>query len=128
MSQSAPIPANIVLHKASRELELRYDNGGHYRLGAEYLRVLSPSAEVRGHSGDNGELPTGKQQVALINIKAVGHYALQLFFDDGHDSGIYSWEYLHQLCQHQQQYWDNYLQQLHRTGASRDPQVQVIQL
>ncbi|PIE39424.1 MAG: 1-(5-phosphoribosyl)-5-((5-phosphoribosylamino)methylideneamino)imidazole-4-carboxamide isomerase [Gammaproteobacteria bacterium] len=121
-------PSAIKLHRASKELELAYTGNGHYRLPAEFLRVLSPSAEVRGHGGIGGELPAGKIDVAIVDIKAVGNYGVQLVFDDGHDSGIYSWEYLHTLCQHRQQYWDDYLQQLQTAGLSRDPRVQVIRL
>lgn len=116
---SQHLPQKIALHLQSRELELWFDDQA-YRLGAEYLRVHSPSAEVRGHG--NPVLQTGKRQVALVNVEPSGNYALKLMFDDGHDTGLYSWDYLHELCVHQPQYWQRYLDQLQQAGASRDPQ------
>jgi len=121
------IPVAIQLHRQSRTLELGYDDQEHYHLSCELLRVCSPSAEVRGHSEDQQVLQTGKKNVAISEIKPVGNYALQLCFDDGHDTGLFSWDYLYDLCQHQEQYWQQYLQKLHAAGASRDPEVQVIQ-
>lgn len=123
--QTAP-PTGIHLHRKSRMLELTWDNGASYTLPCEYLRVYSPSAEVKGHGPGQEVLQTGKQHVAITDIKPVGHYALQLIFDDGHDTGLYGWGYLRQLCEEQEQRWDDYLRRLHEAGASRDPQVQVV--
>lgn len=120
-------PSGIKLHKRSRELELEYADGERYSLPCEYLRVYSPSAEVRGHGSGQETLQTGKINVAITDIKPVGHYALQLIFDDGHDTGLYAWDYLYELCTQQSQRWQDYLERLNKAGASRDPQVQVIQ-
>ncbi len=124
MSDTRPI--GIELHKRSRELELRYPSGDSYRLPCEYLRVYSPSAEVQGHGPGQEVLQVGKLKVGISNIKPVGNYALQLFFDDGHDSGLYSWDFLHQLCTEREQRWQDYLQRMDAAGASRDPDVQVV--
>jgi DUF971 family protein len=84
------------------------------------LRVYSPSAEVRGHGPGQEVLQTGKREVAIVNLEPVGHYALKPTFSDGHDSGLFSWEYLHDLCENQEQLWDDYLQRLEKAGANRD--------
>jgi DUF971 family protein len=126
MTDSAPRPLDIRLHRRSRELELAYPGGECYRLSCEYLRVYSPSAEVRGHGPGQEVLQTGKQGVNISGIKPVGNYALQLIFDDGHDTGLYSWDYLYQLATEQEARWQDYLQRLRAAHASRDPQVQVL--
>ena len=118
-------PSKIHLHKSSRELELGYEEDS-YRLSCEYLRVYSPSAEVKGHGPGQEVLQVGKKNVAISDIKPVGHYALQLIFDDGHDSGIYSWDYLRELAENQDALWQNYLDRLHAAGATRDPDAQVL--
>jgi len=120
-------PESVRLHKASKQLELVYDGQPH-RLEAEFLRVLSPSAEVRGHGAGQGTLPHGKQGVGIESIAVAGNYALSIVFDDGHDSGIYTWEYLHDLCSHREQYWQDYLDQLHKAGKTRAPDTQVVKL
>ena len=122
----APIPASIKLHKASRTLELGYAGGQTFTLPAEYLRVMSPSAEVRGHG--KPVLQTGKQYVALLGVEPAGRYALKLTFDDGHDSGLYSWDYLYQLATEQEQLWKAYLEQISAAGASRDPHTSAVRL
>ncbi|MBY4678068.1 gamma-butyrobetaine hydroxylase-like domain-containing protein [Marinobacterium arenosum] len=114
-----PRPEAIKLHKKSRTLELIYADGS-FELTAEFLRVHSPSAEVRGHGIGNGILQTGKKHVALTGVQPAGNYALKLSFDDGHDSGLFTWEYLHDLAHRQDEYWQHYLQQLAEAGASRD--------
>ena len=119
-------PLAIDLHRKSQELELRYADGSSYRLPSEYLRVYSPSAEVKGHGPGQEVLQTGKIKVAITDIKPVGHYALQLVFDDGHDTGLYAWDYLYDLCVNHQQRWQDYLDRLAAAGASRDPEVQVV--
>ena len=126
MSTPEKRPLGIKLHKRSRQLELEYANGERYTLGCEYLRVYSPSAEVKGHGPGQEVLQTGKMQVAITAITPVGHYALQLVFDDGHDTGLYAWDYLYQLCTSQPRLWQDYLERMEAAGASRDPQVQVI--
>ena len=121
-----PIPLNIHLHRASHELELAYSSSEQYRLSCEYLRVHSPSAEVRGHGHDQATLQSGKKYVNIQKLTPSGNYALQLVFSDGHDSGIYSWDYLYDLCIHQSNYWAAYLQRLEDQGASRNPDSQPI--
>lgn len=121
-------PEAIKLHTRSRTLELRYADGQSVSLSCEYLRVYSPSAEVRGHGEGQEVLQVGKLHVAITDIKPVGNYALQLVFDDGHDTGLYSWAYLLELGQNQPQWWQAYLDRLAAAGASRDPEVQVITL
>lgn len=123
-----PPPSQIALHSRSRELELTFDDNENYRLSCEYLRVQSPSAEVQGHGPGEAVLQSGKLHVNITAIKPVGHYAIQLVFDDGHDTGLYSWDYLYTLCIEHDQRWEHYLQQLQAAGASRDPQVQVLTL
>tara|TARA_B110000495_G_C22933638_1_gene545873 strand:+ start:723 stop:1118 length:396 start_codon:yes stop_codon:yes gene_type:complete len=116
----APTPTAIKLHKVSRTLELEYAQAGSFTLTAEYLRVYSPSAEVRGHGPDEATLQTKKIDVALLKIEPVGNYAVKLFFDDGHSTGIYPWTYLYELCEKQDEYWQDYLERLNKAGASRD--------
>ena len=125
---TAPTLTGIELHRQSRKLDLSYANGEKYSLSCEYLRVYSPSAEVRGHGPGQETLQIGKIHVAITDIKPVGKYAVQLIFSDGHDTGLYSWDYLYELCKNQKQNWDDYLQRLHEAGASRDPEVQVVRI
>jgi DUF971 family protein len=128
MNEKSPVPIGIELHRQSKTLDLKYPNNENYTLNCEYLRVYSPSAEVRGHGEGQETLQVGKINVTITNIQPVGNYAVQLTFSDGHDTGLYSWEYLYELCTHRQQYWDDYLKRLHDAGASRDPEVQVVRL
>lgn len=123
---SRKVPVRLTVHKASRALSIDYGQDEHYRLSAEYLRVLSPSAEVRGHG--RPVLQVGKRQVGIVQVEAVGHYAIKLIFDDGHDSGIYDWDYLYDLCCRQESLWEDYLKQLHKARASRDPDASVVRL
>ncbi|WP_150304501.1 gamma-butyrobetaine hydroxylase-like domain-containing protein [Pseudomonas saliphila] len=118
------IPTDIKLKKASRTLMLSYADGQSYALSAEYLRVYSPSAEVRGHG--NPVLQTGKKHVGFKGIEQVGNYAVRLDFDDGHETGLYSWEYLYELATQQDRMWQAYLDQLDKAGASRDPNESVV--
>lgn len=122
------IPSAINLHRQSRKLELVYENGENFELSCELLRVCSPSAEVRGHGPGQEVIQAGKKNVAISAIEPVGNYALQLHFDDGHDTGIYSWDYLYDLCVNRERYWEDYLARLHAAGASRDPDVQVVRI
>ena len=126
MSEDGTVPSGIKLHTRSRELELNYHGGDSYRLSCEYLRVYSPSAEVRGHGAGQETLQTGKLKVAISEIKPVGNYALQLVFDDGHDTGIYAWDYLYHLCVDRENLWQDYLDKIAQAGANRDPDVQVL--
>ena len=119
------IPTSIKLHKASRLLELNYGSDC-YQLPAEFLRVHSPSAEVQGHG--KPILQFGKLNVALIGIEPAGNYALKLTFDDGHDSGLFSWDYLYQLAVRQDELWRDYLAELAAAGKSRDPNESVVKL
>ncbi len=128
MNEHAPIPVDIALHQQSKILELRYADDETFQLSCEFLRVLSPSAEVRGHGPGEETLQTGKMGVNISAINPVGNYAVQLTFSDGHKSGIYSWEYLRELCLNQERYWDDYLRRLHQAGQHRDPEVQVVKL
>ena len=121
-------PSAIQLHRRSKQLGLEYENGEHYSLSCEYLRVFSPSAEVQGHGEGQEVLQTGKMNVGITAINPVGNYAIQLVFDDGHDTGLYSWGYLYDLCVEQQSRWQDYLDRLSAAGASRDPDVQVLNL
>jgi DUF971 family protein len=119
-------PSAVRLRRQSRVVELEYADGEQYSLDWEYLRVQSPSAEVRGHHPSQAVLQTGKKNVAVTELRPVGHYALQIVFDDGHDTGLYSWEYLHALCREREQRWADYLAALDKAGASRDPDEQVL--
>lgn len=121
LTTHTPTPTEITLHTQSRTLEIAFADGARFHLPFEYLRVHSPSAEVRGHGPGQAVLQTGKGAVNVLALEPVGHYAVQPRFSDGHVSGIYSWDYLYQLGQHQEQWWNAYLQQLEHAGASRDP-------
>lgn len=116
---SAPLPTDIKLHKKSRTLELSYPTGN-YELTAEYLRVYSPSAEVRGHGIGNEVLQTGKKFVGIDKLEASGNYALKIFFNDGHDSGLYTWDHLYKLATQKETLWQEYLQKLEAAGETRD--------
>ena len=121
-----PIPTAINLHKASKTLSLSYGAGEQYSLPAEFLRVHSPSAEVQGHG--KPILQFGKLGVGLSKIEPAGQYALKLTFDDGHDSGLFTWEYLYQLAVRQESLWLDYLAELKAAGRSRDPNETVVRL
>ncbi len=114
-------PTAITLHKKSGLLELNYADGSFHNLEAELLRVYSPSAEVRGHGVGQEILQVGKRRVAINSIDAVGNYAIKINFDDGHNSGIYSWQTLYDLAKNQSAYWEDYLARLAAAGASREP-------
>jgi DUF971 family protein len=114
-------PTDIVLHNQSRLLEIAFDDGTRYRFPFEFLRVYSPSAEVRGHGPGQETLQVGKRNVMITEIEPAGSYAIKLVFDDGHDSGLYTWEYLQELGKYQDAMWHDYLTKLEAAGASRDP-------
>ncbi|MFA5685099.1 MAG: DUF971 domain-containing protein [Lysobacteraceae bacterium] len=117
---SGPLPTSIVLHQASRVLEVGFDTGETFRLPCEYLRVESPSAEVQGHHPSQRKLVAGKRAVGIRAIDPVGQYAILLRFDDGHQTGIYSWRLLYQLGREQAERWPAYLAALEQAGLSRD--------
>ncbi len=119
MSDNKPYPTLINLLQKSRLLVLEYDDGMRFELPCEYLRVCSPSADVKGHSPDQAVLQTGKEQINIDAIEPVGHYAVKLIFDDGHNTGLYTWEYLYELGQTQTENWQNYLNALHQAGHAR---------
>ncbi len=119
------IPTNVVVHQQSKVLELTYENGNTYRLPFEFLRVVSPSAEVQGHGPGQETLQTGKREVLIANIEPVGHYALKPSFSDGHDSGLYSWNFLQFLCENHETLWKEYLDKLAAAGLDRDAPMGV---
>ena len=113
-----PQPTDIKLRTSSRLLEVLFDDGSRFELPFEYLRVFSPSAEVKGHSGGEGVLQTGKQQVGITGVEPVGNYALRLLFDDGHNTGLYTWGLLHELGRDRQTNWARYLQRCAEAGTA----------
>ncbi len=117
--QDTHVPTAITVHKASRTLELSYGDLS-YQLPFEFLRVYSPSAEVRGHGSGQEVLQTGKRNIEIKGIEPVGHYAIRPLFSDGHDSGIYSWDLLHAFCVNQQGMWEDYLRKLEAAGHTRE--------
>jgi DUF971 family protein len=114
------VPTEIKLHQKSRVMEITFSDGAGFRLPYEYLRVYSPSAEVRGHGPGQEVLQTGKREVEIRTLEAVGSYAVQPLFSDGHSTGIYSWDYLYELGQNQDRLWREYLDRLSTAGGSRD--------
>ena len=120
-SGEAPVPTGIILHQRSRILEISFADGKAFRLPYEFLRVYSPSAEVRGHGPGQEVLQTGKQSVDIRSVEPVGSYAVQPTFSDGHATGIYSWEYLYHLGEHQEKMWKEYLAKLQAAGGTRGP-------
>lgn len=119
MSTTTRIPTALTLHKASRTLELAFDDQS-FQLSFEFLRVMSPSAEVRGHGPGQETLQTGKRNVDIKGIEPVGHYAIRPVFSDDHDSGLYTWEFLYDLCIHHDRLWEDYLLQLEAAGFTRE--------
>lgn len=120
LDSKTPHPTRIVVHRQSRVLEVEFDDGNTFRLPFEFLRVYSPSAEVRGHGPGQEVLQPGKRKVDLLGLGPVGNYAVQPRFSDGHVTGLYSWDYLHWLGANQQSLWQDYLQRLEAAGASRE--------
>lgn len=119
MPDTSPTPTEINLHQKSRVLEIAFDDGSRFNLPCEYLRVYSPSAEVRGHGPGEGVLQVGKEHVNIVKIEPVGNYAVCLHFDDEHNTGIYSWETLYDLGKHYEAYWADYLKALSESGYTR---------
>ena len=121
MASDSPQPTEIKLHQKSRVLEIAFDDGKSFRLPYEFLRVHSPSAEVRGHGPGQEVLQVGKKEVDIARVEPVGSYAIQLCFSDGHETGIYSWDFLYQLGEEQDPMWRHYLERMEQAGASREP-------
>ena len=119
-SDQTPVPTEITLHQKSRVLEVAFADGRRFNLSCEFLRVYSPSAEVRGHGPGEEVLQAGKKDVEITRVEPVGTYAVQLFFSDGHSTGIYSWDLLYQYGTHHDEMWSTYLERLKEAGASRE--------
>jgi DUF971 family protein len=122
MASSTPVPqpTALTVHQQSRLLEIAFDDGAQFRIPFELMRVYSPSAEVQGHGPGQEVLQTGKREVGIDGLEAVGRYAVQPTFSDGHSSGIFSWEYLYFLGSQQDELWARYEQRLAEAGVSRD--------
>ena len=116
-----PRPTEVRLKSADKRLEIDFDNGESFAYPAEFLRVESPSAEVKGHGPDQRVTVAGRRHVGITRLEPVGHYAVRIFFDDGHDTGIYSWDYLYEIGRRQDALWQAYLEALEEKGLSRDP-------
>jgi DUF971 family protein len=114
------IPTEIRLHQKSRQLEIAFDDGSRFTLPYEYLRVMTPSAEARGHGPGQETLQTGKREITIASLDPIGNYAIRPVFSDGHDSGLYSWDLLYNLGKHQDELWATYLELLETQGGSRD--------
>ena len=121
-------PEKIIVSKSKDVLKLIYKSEREITLTAEYLRVFSPSAEVRGHGSSDYILQVGKKNVVILDVKTVGLYAIQIVFDDGHDSGIYSWDYLVSLRENYDKNWNSYLRQLKNENKSRLPDIQILKI
>lgn len=120
LQAGSPTPTALTVHGASRVLEVGFSDGASFRIGFELLRVYSPSAEVQGHGPGQEVLQTGKRGVDIVSLEPVGNYAVKPTFSDGHDSGLYSWDYLYRLGQQQERLWAEYLQRLQAAGLDRD--------
>ncbi|WP_440107560.1 gamma-butyrobetaine hydroxylase-like domain-containing protein [Acidovorax sp. BL-A-41-H1] len=120
LKTGAPTPESITVHGQSRVLEVAFSDGAAFRIPFELMRVYSPSAEVQGHGPGQEVLQTGKREVTLVNLEPVGNYAVKPTFSDGHDSGIFSWDYLYELGQQQDALWTQYTERLAAAGADRD--------
>lgn len=118
---SSPVATEIILHRASQMLEVAFDDGGRFHLPAEYLRTHSPSAEVQGHGPGQRTLVWGRRYIKILAVEPVGNYAVLLRFDDGHASGIFSWQVLHELGRNQDANWQSYLAAMEKAGLSREP-------
>ncbi|HEX9392788.1 MAG TPA: DUF971 domain-containing protein [Usitatibacteraceae bacterium] len=120
LTPTSPRPTEIKLHQKSRELEIAFDDGKQFRFSCEMLRVYSPSAEVRGHGPGQEVLQAGKKNVDIKAIEPVGSYAVKLVFSDGHDTGLYSWDFFYDLGLKQDSYWQSYLARMQQAGAKRE--------
>ena len=125
LKKETPAPESLTLHGASRVLEIGFADGAQFRIPFELMRVYSPSAEVQGHGPGQEVLQTGKREVTIVDIEPVGNYAVKPTFSDGHDSGLFTWEYLYFLGSQEQALWAEYKQRLQAAGASRDDPMPV---
>lgn len=125
LDKQTPQPTEIKLHQKSRVMEISFADGRSFQLPCELLRVYSPSAEVRGHGPGQEVLQVGKQFVEIRNLEPIGSYAVRPIFSDGHDTGIYSWDYLYWLGDQQQQLWTRYLERIEAAGESREPKPET---
>jgi len=121
LTKDTPYPTEIKLHQKSRILDIAFSDGKTFQFPCEFLRVYSPSAEVSGHGPGQEVLQTGKKMVSIVKIEPVGHYAIQLNFTDGHNTGLYSWDLLYNFGLNQDKMWQRYLQRMDEAGASREP-------
>ena len=121
LDENTPTPTDIIVHRDRKTLEVAFDDGSRFELPFEFLRVYSPSAEVRGHGPGQETLQQGKRDVDIVDLAPVGNYAIRPVFSDGHDSGLYSWDYLYQLGENRDDLWQTYLVRLEAEGGSRDP-------
>ena len=128
LNAETPTPQALTVHGASRVLEVAYSDGKTFRIPFELLRVYSPSAEVQGHGPGQEVLQTGKREVGINTIEPVGNYAIKPFFSDGHESGLFTWEYLYQLGVRQEDLWNDYLAELKAAGKTRDPNESIVKL
>jgi DUF971 family protein len=124
LNSDTPRPSSITVHQQSRALEVSFEDGSMYRIPFELMRVYSPSAEVQGHGPGQEVLQTGKRDVGLLGLEPIGNYAVQPSFTDGHDTGIFSWDYLHFLGSQQDELWRKYEARLAAAGVSRDAPMQ----
>jgi DUF971 family protein len=120
LDKNSPTPTDITVHQQSRQLEVGFSDGARFRIPFELMRVYSPSAEVKGQGPGQETLQHGKREVGIVSISAVGHYAVQPVFSDGHDSGLFSWDYLYELGANEAQLWQDYEARLAAAGVSRD--------
>ena len=125
LQTTTPTPQALTVHSHSRVLEVAFSDGAVFRLPFELLRVYSPSAEVQGHGPGQEVLQTGKREVEIVALEPIGNYAVQPRFSDGHDSGLYSWDFLYHLGEHQDQLWQDYLQRLRDAAVERDAPMAV---
>ncbi len=125
LDKTTPMPTALTVHQASRVLEVAFDDGAHFRIPFELMRVYSPSAEVQGHGPGQEVLQTGKRGIGIDEIQAVGHYAVQPRFSDGHESGIFSWDYLYHLGRDEAELWQRYEARLQAAGMSRDAPMEA---
>ncbi|MBY0236826.1 DUF971 domain-containing protein [Roseateles sp. PN1] len=125
LNSSTPTPTEITVHQQSRLLEVAFSDGARFQIPFELMRVYSPSAEVKGHGPGQETLQTGKRDVNITALAPVGHYAVQPQFSDGHESGLYSWEYLYELGAQQEQLWRDYEARLQAAGVDRDAPMAV---
>ena len=120
LTSNTPLPVSLVVHQQSRVLEIGFSDGREFRIPFELMRIYSPSAEVQGHGPGQEVLQTGKRDVVLTALEPIGNYAVQPTFSDGHDSGIFSWDYLYHLGEHEQDLWRGYEERLREAGVDRD--------